>query len=238
MSAKSLAEYFGCTYVINLPERKDRRKAITSELATAGMSLSPGKVEIFPAVKPSERLGFPSIGARGCFLSHYQILISALERRLSNVLIIEDDLLLSSRLQPDLDSILAALDEQEWGIVYLGHIEDVETSGRLTFLPVHHPIVTSHFYAVNGPIIPRLIDYLAAVQQREEGDPLGGPMHLDGALTMFRQANPDVLTLIAQPNLGTQRPSRSNINCRWYERLPVVQQAADISRSIRDRLRA
>ena len=59
MSAKSLAEYFGCTYVINLPERKDRRKAITSELATAGMSLSPGKVEIFPAVKPSERLGFP-----------------------------------------------------------------------------------------------------------------------------------------------------------------------------------
>jgi hypothetical protein len=63
-------------------------------------------------------------------------------------------------------------------------------------------------------------------------------MHLDGALTMFRQANPDVLTLIAHPNLGRQRPSRSNINCPWYERLPVIQQAADLGRIVRERLRA
>jgi hypothetical protein len=100
------------------------------------------------------------------------------------------------------------------------------------------PVVTSHFYAVNGPVIPRLVEYLKKVQQREPGDPLGGPMELDGALTMFRQANPDVLTWIARPNLGKQRPSRSNITFRWYDRFPVVQQAADIGRLVRDRLRA
>ncbi len=32
MKIASLSDYFRCTFVINLPERKDRRKAITSEL--------------------------------------------------------------------------------------------------------------------------------------------------------------------------------------------------------------
>ncbi len=238
VKAKSLSDYFGCTYIINLPERKDRRKAITGELQQIGMPLSAGKVEMFAAVKPKEKLGFPSIGARGCFLSHYQILTSALQRELANVLIVEDDLMLSPHLKDNLEHILTSLQGTEWGIVYLGHIEPVPESGTPRFLPFHEPVITSHFYAVNGPVIPRLVEYLRQVQQREEGDPLGGPMHLDGALTMFRQANPDVLTLIAQPNLGKQRPSRSNINCPWYERLPLVQQAADISRLVRDRLRA
>ena len=43
---------------------------------------------MFPAVKPKERLGFPNIGARGCFLSHYQILSDALRRGLANALIV------------------------------------------------------------------------------------------------------------------------------------------------------
>jgi len=234
----SLSDYFGCTYIINLPERKDRRKAITGELHRAGMPLSPGRVELFPAVKPKQRLGFPSIGARGCFLSHYQILAAALRRGLANVLIVEDDLMISSDIEKYLDVILTELESTHWGIVYFGHIENVPESGPSRLVPFDQPVITSHFYAVNGPVIPRLVKYLEQVQEREEGDPLGGPMHLDGALTMFRQANPDVLTLIAQPNLGKQRPSRSNINCRWYERLPVIQQAADLGRAVRDRIRA
>lgn len=238
MKATSLSDYFDCTYIINLPERKDRRKAITGELQRVGMPLSDGKVELFPAVKPKEKLGFPNIGARGCFLSHYRILTDALQRKLRNVLIVEDDLMILPVLKSSLDQVLAKLVGTDWGIVYLGHIEPVSESGPPQFLPFTDPVITSHFYAVNGPVIPRLLDYLTLVQQREPGDPLGGPMHLDGALTMFRQANPDVLTLIAQPNLGKQRPSRSNINCPWYERIPVVQQAADVGRLVRDYLKA
>src|SRR5271163_735362 len=238
MKKNRLSDYFACTYIINLPERRDRRKAILGELERVGMPLSPGKVELFPAVKPKERLGFPNIGVRGCFLSHYQILTDALRRNLANVLIVEDDLMISPQLQSYWKLILAELESQDWGIVYLGHIEKVPESSPPRLVPFNQPVITSHFYAVNGAVIPRLIEYLALVQTREEGDPLGGPMHLDGALTMFRQANPDVLTLIAYPNLGKQRPSRSNINCPWYERLPVVQQAADLGRLVRDRLRA
>jgi glycosyl transferase, family 25 len=234
----SLADYFCCTFVINLPERKDRRKAITEELQRARMPLSKGRVEIFPAVKPKEAMGFPNIGARGCFLSHLGILKTAMERRLSNVLIVEDDLVISTEVNAALDRIVNDLRSIEWGIVYLGHIENLPDQGAPKFVLFTDPVITSHFYAVNGPVIPRLVEYLEQVQRRQPGHPLGGPMHLDGALTMFRQANPDVLTLIAHPNLGKQRPSRSNINCRWYERLPVIQQAADMARVVREYLRA
>jgi hypothetical protein len=233
----TLSDYFRSTYIINLPERKDRRKAIVDELERVGMPLAAGKVELFAAVKPKAALGFPSLGARGCFLSHLGILNKALERGLSNVLIIEDDLLLSPQLVQHLDRIVNDLQNTDWGIVYLGHQEKLG-GAEPGMIPFTEPVITSHFYAVNGPVIPRLVEYLEQVLTRQAGDPLGGPMHLDGALTMFRQANRDVLTLLAFPNEGTQRPSRSNINCRWYEKLPVVQHAADAARVVRDYLRS
>ncbi len=238
METTKLSDFFQCAYIINLPERKDRRKAITGEMERAGMPLCPGKVELFPAVKPNDRRGFPNTGARGCFLSHLNILTKALERKLSNVLIVEDDLMISPRLGNCLDVFAEQLRGADWGIVYFGHIEKVTEECDPELVPFYDPVITSHFYGVNGPVIPRLVEYLEQVQRREPGDPRGGPMHLDGALTMFRQANPDIRTLIAHPNLGRQRPSRSNINCRWYERLPVIQQAADVSRIIRDRFLA
>lgn len=238
MKTKGMSDYFACTYIINLPERKDRRKAILGELEKFGMPLSPGKVELFPAVKPKDKLGFPSLGARGCFLSHYQILTRALKRKLTNVLIVEDDLMILPGLQSSWASIRKELGSHNWGIVYLGHIVKLPEDSAPQMVVFDEPVITSHFYAVNGPAIPRLVEYLEKVQQREPGDPLGGPMELDGALTMFRQANPDVLTWIASPNLGKQRSSRSNITFRWYDRFPVVQQAADIGRLLRDRLRA
>jgi hypothetical protein len=234
----TLLDCFSAIYVINLPERKDRRRAIVKELENAGMPLSPGRVEMFPAVKPTEKRGFPNIGARGCFLSHLGILNKALERKLPSVLIVEDDLMISPLVNRNLDVLARELDTKPWGIVYLGHIEDVPDSAVPRLVPFTEPVITSHFYAVNGWVVPRLIEYLEQVQRREPGDPLGGPMHYDGALTMFRQANPDILTLIAHPNLGKQRPSRSNINCPWYERLPVIKQASDLARIVRDSLRA
>jgi hypothetical protein len=238
VSAKSLSDYFAGAYVINLAERKDRRRAIVGELERAGMPLSAGRVEIFPAIKPADRLGFQSVNVLGCFLSHYRILVEALQRKLPNVLILEDDLMILPALQRNLELVLSTLRSVDWGIVYLGHIEPVPDSAVPELVPFDQPVVTAHFYAVNGPVIPRLVEYLTLVQQREEGDPLGGPQDFDGALTMFRQFNPDVLTLLAHPNMGKQRPSRSNIRPPWYERLPVVKQAGDLARVVRERIRA
>lgn len=232
----SLSDFFACSYVINLASRKDRRKAIIGELERAGMPLSPGKVQIFTAVKPTERLGFASVNVLGCFLSHYRVLVDAMERQLPNVLVMEDDLMMMPASQAHLDLVLATLRSVEWGIVYLGHVEPVPDSAAPELVPFKGPVMTTYFYGVNGAVLPRLVEFLTLVQQRENGHPLGGPQDFDGALTMFRQANPEVVTLLAHPKMGKQRPSRSDVRPPWYERLPLVRQAADLARVARNQL--
>jgi hypothetical protein len=236
MNSLSLADIFSCTFVINLRERTDRRKAITRELAAAHMPLVTGRVEMFAAIRPTEALGFPSVGVRGCFLSHLAVLKKALERSLSNVLVIEDDLAMSPLIKTSVQHIADALNGMQWGIVYLGHAERVPGVGPPMFLNFTGALRTTHFYAVNGPIVPRLVEYLNEVTRRPPGHPLGGPMHIDGALNMFRRLNPDVATWISQPNVGKQRPSRSDVHCHWYERLPVIREATDKARQLGEHL--
>jgi Glycosyltransferase family 25 (LPS biosynthesis protein) len=232
----SLADLFGCTFIVNLPERRDRRRAITLELNRAGMPLQSGKVEFFPAIKPSDAAGFPSRGVRGCFLSHLRILQEAQKRNLDRVLIVEDDLVLSPLINKEIDR-LATLLQQQWSLVYLGHVEQVSGEGQLRLNPFSGPLMTSHFYGASATARDRLIAYLEAAQARPAGHPDGGPMHLDAALTMFRQANPDIVTLLAEPNLGWQRPSRSDIHSTWMQSTPVFREAYGLARFLRSALR-
>jgi hypothetical protein len=128
---------------------------------------------------------------------------------------------------------MKGVSSQPWGFLYFGHIEGLETKGPPTMTRHDGPLITAHFYAVNQTIFDRLIRYLEEVQTRPAGSAFGGPMHYDGALSMFRAGNPDVLTLIAKPNLGWQRPSRSDIHSRWFDRIPGLRQAAAMTRSLR-----
>lgn len=231
---KTLVDLFGCIFVINLPERKDRRAAISRELARAASPLQSGRVEIFPAIRPREPGGFPSPGVRGCFLSHLEVLLEARRRNAPSVLILEDDLAISPDLNGSLESLSAELQKQPWGLLYLGHVEKVGRKVPVRLLSFTGPLMTAHFYAVNGPVLDRLIEYLQQVLLRPPGDPEGGPMHFDGALSMFREANPDVLTLIAEPNLGWQRASRSDLHSTWLQRTPPFREAYSLARFLRD----
>ena len=224
---------FDSIFIINLPERKDRRTAVVRELARVGVGLEPGKVELFAAVRPEQACGFPSPGVRGCFLSHLGVLLEAKRRNVRNVLVLEDDLAITPLMDRYIEALASAMDRQGWDFLYLGHVEKVESGGPLELLPCTRPLVTAHFYAVSGKVLERLIDYLQRVLGREPGDPAGGPMHLDGALSMFRAANPDVVTLIAQPNLGWQRPSRSDLHSTWLQRTPPFREAYNIARVLR-----
>jgi hypothetical protein len=48
-------------------------------------------------------------------------------------------------------------------------------------------------------------------------------MHVDGAYGWFRKAEPSFRTLIATPEIITQRASRSDITARgWKDRLPLI----------------
>jgi glycosyl transferase family 25 len=226
-----IKDFFERVYVINLPYRKDRYRQMAQELEKAGMPLSPNKVEIFPAIRPNDAINFPSVGALGCFLSHLSILKQAKKDGLANVLILEDDLVISERFRTDQALIVEQLRSVDWGFVYFGHREEVAQASPVKLDPFSDPIITTHFYAVNGNILERLLWFLEELQLRPAGHPDGGPMHLDGAYSTFRMQNPDIITLIASPNLGWQRSSRSDIHANaWFDRIPVFKQLAGVTR--------
>jgi glycosyl transferase, family 25 len=79
-------------YVINLPERSDRRRDLTRRLVRGwGAQLVAERVEFFSAVRPSDPGGFASAGYRGCFESHQAVLDDALARGFERILVLEDD---------------------------------------------------------------------------------------------------------------------------------------------------
>ncbi len=132
----TMRDYFDRVRVINLPERTDRRRQITSELARAGFPLEPGKVEIFPAIRPRDAAGFSNIGHHGCFLSHYQVIHQARDARARNVLIVEDDLAIAPTFQTVAPALVERLQANDWGIVYLGHTEGLKGNGAPALAPV------------------------------------------------------------------------------------------------------
>ena len=71
--------------VINLPERRDRKLEMQSELRRIGLGTDP-RVDFFPAIRPDTIGNFRQIGEHGVFLSHLSILEEG-----GSVLILEDD---------------------------------------------------------------------------------------------------------------------------------------------------
>ena len=229
---EKIFDFFQRFYVINLPSRSDRRQAVLSDLASAGVLANDPKLRIFSAMRPGDQGDFPSIGARGCYMSHLGVLKEALAQGLENVVIIEDDLILeppSLRSQPQL---LKTLREENWDIAYLGHIENYENPNALPAWKItDQPLVCAHFIAFNGKVIPAIVSFLEACLKRPEGHPDGGPMHVDGAYNVFRKLNPEIKTLICMPSLGGQRSSRSDIySNKWFDRLPVFRQTVGLVR--------
>jgi hypothetical protein len=69
---------------------------------------------------------------------------------------------------------------------------------------------------------------------RAAGDPRGGAMHVDGAYNWFRRDYPEVRTLIVIPELGYQRPSRSDIyRLAVHDQIPAIATAAQAFRKLK-----
>jgi hypothetical protein len=225
----TLNDYFERVVVINLPERRDRRREMEAQLGKFNLSS-----EFFPAVKVAEVGEWPSLGARGCFLSHYNVLKQALDAGARNVLIFEDDLDFSPNLPSLTPELIRHLEREEWGFLYLGHIQQLSTSDTaLQLVSWTGPLMTAHFFAVNRSVLERLVHFLEQVLSRPDGHPLGGPQHVDGAYSMFREQNPDIMTLLASPSLGWQRSSRSDISASRYESIPVVRELLGVARRVK-----
>ena len=233
----TLLDVFDRTFVLNLPHRADRRREMGVVLRRVGMDWEPGRVELFEATKVADPGPFPSVGARGCFLSHLRMLQRGRELGVSRLLLMEDDLEITPHFPELVDSVARRLAEDDWGFAILGH------DGPTRLAPDEPPrlevirngVYTNQFYAVHGQILDRLIAYLELVLTRPAGHPEGGPMHVDGAFTMFRDQNPDVRTLLAHPNLGWQRSSSSDIATRWVDQAPLIRNLFQAARLVKRR---
>ncbi|QLG87799.1 glycosyltransferase family 25 protein [Chitinibacter bivalviorum] len=224
----TLSDLIDRIYIINLPERNDRKAQISAELNKHGMHWQDNKIICWPAIRPHDAADFPTLGAHGCFLSHLGALRDACQLSQGWVLILEDDAVLLPQLTaalPDLKHLMAS---DQADLIYLGCCEqqDQRCSDK-TFQPSNNPIVGAHAYLVSRAFIDELLPYLQACLIRPAGHPLGGRLHFDGALSLFRQFNPDCRTWLANRNLVEQRFSRSDIQARWwYDQWPVVKQLA------------
>lgn len=215
------------------------------EFVRIGASIDAPNVTVFPAVRPADPGGFGTIGAHGCFLSHLGILEDAARRGHQRILVLEDDANFVSNLAERTADLAPALGSREWGVFYGGYevSSDVraglvpDTAGLAT-LAAADEAGTTHFIAFQGQAIAALGPYLRRMLARPPGDPDGGPMHVDGAYCWFRRAHPEIATLMAVPEIGYQRASRTDVHdVAWHDRTPGVRELAAALRRWRNRHR-
>lgn len=237
----AFGDYFARVYVVNLPERADRRAEIRQQLEVIGLRLGQANTVLFPAIKPAERGEFESVGARGCFLSHLAVLDDARQRACSRVAIFEDDLNFSRDFNARIDGLLSALDRLPWRIFYGGHrISDAAPRAAargLWPIPPDIAVATTHFVAFQGAAIERVAATLRSLAGRPAGDLNGGAMHVDGAYNWYRRLNPSDLALAAVPALGYQRSSRTDVHALGrLDTTPFVRGAVSRLRRLKNRI--
>ena len=195
--------------IINLVDRPDRRREMTAQLERLG-AMAPN-VEFYNAQRPADAGGFPSLGARGCFQSHLSVLRSARDAKAGSLLILEDDLDFTRDGRKRLGEMIANLSVRPWDFFYGAHLLDANGRSGLVEIAADEPVMTASCLAFSGDVISPLVDFLEGILTRPAGSADYGPMHVDGAYTVFRMLNPERRTSVAFPTLGRQRSSPSDI---------------------------
>ena len=220
-------------YVVNLESRPDRRREMLSELEQIGLQPDDPLVNIFKAIRPDSAGPFPSIGARGCFLSQLGVLKCALEKQERAILLLEDDAAFTRDYVTHAAELLRELDGVDWALAYLGHRiaahempgpDQAQTTHWRT-LPPEVGVVCAHAVLFHQQAFEPLIAYLERILERPAGHPDGGPMHVDGAYSWFRRDHPEMMTLVTPQQYVVQRASKSDIApASWKDHLPFLKQ--------------
>jgi glycosyl transferase, family 25 len=231
-------DLFECVYILNLPHRVDRRQEMEHELRRPDLELEPDdldrKIEFFPALRPDDAHPFPSIGAKGCFLSHLAILKKALGNGYSRILVLEDDAQFSRNFGERFAAIAPQLERLKWGIVQIGYSHDPEGApGDPQLIEFAGEVQGTHCFAVSDLAMDRLASHMEAQLRGAPGDDLRGPMPFDGSLNVFRWLNTDIPRYIVAPSLVDQRSSRSDVTPGRFDKIPHVAPLLSLARRIR-----
>uniref|UniRef100_Q07SN1 Glycosyl transferase, family 25 n=1 Tax=Rhodopseudomonas palustris (strain BisA53) TaxID=316055 RepID=Q07SN1_RHOP5 len=239
---RRLIEFFDRAYLINLPDRVDRRKGAEQEFVRLGMGdLLHSHIEISPGVRFEEPGEFYSVGARGSFNAHRNVLKRAQKLNLENVLVFEDDILLKSAPAGFIEKLLQEIPETNWDVIYFGYIKPIPenvngTLFRTTPAPIHDTI-GGHFYSVNKSFISTMIDYMNDCESRPRGHADGGPTSRDGAYNHIRYVNPNARIFLTAQSLGGQRSSRSDITDSFFlDRIKWLRSTVNAARRLKTML--
>jgi glycosyl transferase, family 25 len=233
---------FDAVYVINLPERTDRRRELEYELNHVGLQGDDPRLVWIRAVRPADAGEFSSIGARGCFESHLTCLRNALEYGHGRILILEDDASFPQHRIEALRVVLMKLKSLNWAIWYGGgrmHGDLPAPISDADIVPIDHTVgvETTHCIALQGDAIRSVFTFFELILTRPSGHAEAGPMHVDGAYSTWRILNPHAVTLIAAPPVCLQRSSRSDIAMsRWYDSTPLIRTGIAALRRMRNRM--
>lgn len=245
-----LLSFFDKIYIINLETRIDRLIEVSEELEKIKVDISHPKIKVFKAIKPTDGEDWPTIGTKGCFLSHLGVLTDALENQYNRILVLEDDVNFNEDFNPKLQHIVSQLNNAPWDIFYGGYrtpdTSNINTQPQtadgtvlenLIKPSANTQVICCHFVAFNKQTIAALAPYLAQVALRPMGHPEGGKMHVDGAYSWFREKHPEIITYLASPELCYQRSSATDIHeLKWYDILPIFKTAASAARKIKNHL--
>ena len=237
-STMKLIDYFERICIIHLPDRIDRIHALERELRPLGIDINGPKVQVPYAPRPADASGYASKGVYGNFLSHYEILKQAMHDQVQSVWILEDDAIFSCRMAREQEQTADFLSRTSWDICYLGHSLYLknELQGRQRGLVrFSGPFYLAHCYAVHARALPSLVSYLEETMSNPRGHPRGAQVYIDAAHTLFRQLNPDIISLVANPVLSIQKGSPSNLGGgHWYDRNRITRPLVGLARAARD----
>src|SRR5262249_51515604 len=128
---------------------------------------------------------------------------------------------------------------EPWEIVHLGylHIDGHQPpAGEVMRLRAFDgEIIGAHCWLVAGSVIPELIDFLEGLLRGPVGDPLYGPMPIDGALHVFRGRRRSTKRFVFEPSLARQRHSRSDVRPGAIDVLPIAGSLVEWVRRARNR---
>ena len=147
-----LAGYFDRVVVINLKRRPDRLDAFWEEIERANWPFA--KPQVFHAIDgnkvPSPHDWDAGGGAWGCMQSHRQILEQAIMDEVDKLLVLEDDMCLSSDFVQRITDFLARV-PRDWGQLMLGgqHSEDSTSRVKKDIVRCTN-CQRTHAYAIRG----------------------------------------------------------------------------------------
>jgi glycosyl transferase, family 25 len=234
---KRIVDYFDRSYIINLKDRVDRRQEVLREFRCSGINIPNERVRFYTATRPTDSGNFATIGMRGCFTSHLNVLENAQRDNLRNVLVFEDDVSFRDIEVDFQNCLLDDLSRRRWDLLWLGYLkpDKVALSGPLAYWG--EDILGSHCYAVNGPFIGAMAQYMQDCERRPPNHPDGGPMPADGAFNHVRYVKKDVVLLLAVPQLAVQRSSRSDVTPTIIDRNRWLKSLTPFARRIKHQIR-